>query len=58
MVQTSLLAISTVRSEFRLNTAMDAVNERFGRNTLVPAAMGLTRSWSTKFDRKSPGLTV
>jgi len=37
---------------------MDEVKRRFGRNTLVPAAMGLKRSWSTKFERKSPSFTT
>ncbi len=58
MVQTSLLATIDRDERRRLNDAMDAVNRRFGRNTLVPAAMGLRRSWSTKFERKSPSFTT
>lgn len=58
MVQTSLLATIDRDERRRLNDAMDAVNRRFGRNTLVPAAMGLRRSWSTKFERKSPSYTT
>lgn len=36
----------------RLMAALDAVNARFGRGTLVPAAAGLKRPWSTKFERR------
>ncbi|QPC95820.1 DUF4113 domain-containing protein [Mesorhizobium sp. INR15] len=58
MVQTSLLAVIDRDERAALNIAMDAVNRRFGRNTLVPAAMGLKPSWSTKFDRKSRCFTT
>ncbi|WP_352607813.1 DUF4113 domain-containing protein [Mesorhizobium sp. C386A] len=37
-----------------INAATDAVNARFGRETVVPVAMRLKRTWSTKFERKSP----
>ncbi len=43
---------STGRSG-RALTTLDSVNLRFGRNTVVPAAAGLKRTWSTKFERKS-----
>ena len=42
----------------RLMAALDAVNARFGRGTLVPAAAGLKRPWSTRFDRRSPRYTT
>jgi len=42
----------------RLMTALDAVNEKFGRNTVFPAATGIKRPWSTKFDRRSPRYTT
>lgn len=58
MVQTSLLATIDRAQRARLNQALDAVNLRFGRNTLVPAAAGFKRTWSTKFERKSPRFTT
>ena len=42
----------------RLMAALDAVNARFGRGTLVPAAARLKRPWSTKFERRSPCCTT
>jgi len=57
-VQTSLLAVIDRDQRKRLMTALDDINARFGRHTLVPAAAGLRRTWSTKFDRKSPAYTT
>ena len=31
---------------------------RWGRGTLVPAAAGLKRPWSTRFERRSPRHTT
>ena len=38
--------------------AMDAVNSRFGRHTLAPAAMGLERSWRHRAALRSPCYTT
>ncbi|OBQ66505.1 Y-family DNA polymerase (plasmid) [Mesorhizobium loti] len=58
MAQTSLLATIDRAQRDRLNQALDAINLRFGRHTLVPAAAGLKQAWSTKFERKSPCFTT
>lgn len=42
----------------RLIGALDAVNARWGRGTLVPAAAGLKRPWATRFERRSPRYTT
>ena len=42
----------------RLMTALDAVNAKFGRGALIPASAGIERSWSTKFDLRSPRYTT
>ena len=39
-------------------SAMDAVNSRFGRHTLVSAAMGLERSWLHRAALRSPRYTT
>jgi DNA polymerase V len=43
-----------------LMEAMDACNRRFGRGAVVPASAGLekARSWSTKFEMRSPRYTT
>ncbi|MBB3938091.1 Y-family DNA polymerase [Aureimonas phyllosphaerae] len=41
-----------------LMTAMDVVNARFGRGTIVPAAAGIKREWQTKFEMRSPRYTT
>ncbi|MBP1806976.1 DUF4113 domain-containing protein [Rubellimicrobium aerolatum] len=41
-----------------LMTALDAVNARWGRGTLVPAAAGLKRPWATRFEHRSPRYTT
>ncbi|MGF3024829.1 DUF4113 domain-containing protein [Methylobacterium aquaticum] len=40
--------------------AMDACNSRFGRGAVVPARAGLVekRTWSTKFEMRSPRFTT
>lgn len=45
------------RSE-KLMDALDALNGRFGRGTLAPAAAGLKREWQTRFERRSPRYTT
>lgn len=43
----------------RLMSALDAVNGRYGRGTLVPAAAGFRKSdWQAKFERRSPRYTT
>ena len=45
----------------KLMTALDGINERFGRDTLVVGAAKLPKgekSWTTKFDRLSPEYTT
>lgn len=42
----------------RLMTALDAVNSKFGRGALVPAAAGIKKEWQAKFDRRSPRYTT
>jgi DNA polymerase V len=37
---------------------MDAVNARFGRNTLRPAAAGIEQAWRGKHAKKSPSYTT
>ena len=43
-----------------LMAAVDACNARFGRGTVVPGATGFAqrRSWSTKFEMRSPRYTT
>ena len=43
-----------------LMAAMDACNSRFGRGAVVPARAGLVekRTWSTKFEMRSPRFTT
>jgi DNA polymerase V len=43
-----------------LMAAMDACNSRFGRGAVMPARAGLVekRSWSTKFEMRSPRFTT
>lgn len=42
----------------RLMHALDAVNAKFGRGTLVPASVGIECDWQTKFDMRSPRYTT
>ncbi len=53
----SLLAQADPRRD-QLMTALDQVNRRFGRGSLLPARAGLARSWSTKADMRSPAYTT
>lgn len=38
--------------------AMDQLNQRFGRGTVFPAAMGVTRGWQPLAERRSPRYTT
>ncbi len=42
----------------RLMGAMDAVNQRFGKFTLVPAGQGFRREWKARADNRSPAWTT
>ena len=43
----------------RLSIALDAVNDRFGKKTVVMAAEGFKRStFETKFEHRSPRYTT
>lgn len=42
----------------KLMTAVDALNRRFGRGAVFPAAMGIRREWGIKFEMKSPRYTT
>lgn len=42
----------------RLYTTVDAINARFGRNTLVSGAQGLTRPWAMRRERLSRHFTT
>ncbi len=41
-----------------LMTALDAVNTRFGKKTLVLASEGMSRSWQLRADHRSPRYTT
>ena len=68
LVLTDLVAASSIQKSFfqdidreerrRLMVAIDAVNSRFGRGSLFPAAMGIRREWSTKFEMRTPRYTT
>lgn len=42
----------------KLMATLDAVNDRHGRGTLVPAAVGFKKEWSTKFEMRSRRYTT
>lgn len=42
----------------RVMAAMDEANRRWGRATVVPAAVGFRQTFSTKFERRSPRYTT
>lgn len=42
----------------RLMTALDAINGKYGRGSLIPASAGIKRDWQTKFDYRSPRYTT
>lgn len=57
-VQRSLLPAIDRERRRKLGEALDAVNHRYGRGTLYPAAAGIKRGWSTKFEMRSPAFTT
>ena len=42
----------------RLMTALDAVNERFGKFSAVPAVQGFRQDWKARSDNRSPAWTT
>lgn len=68
LVLTELMAIETVQKSLlvgfdrekraALMGALDALNQKYGRGTLYPAAAGVKQDWQTKFERKSPRYTT
>jgi DNA polymerase V len=52
---------SEVRERSRLMAAMDRINARYGRNTMILASAGLAgtnRTWSMRQERRTPGYTT
>jgi DNA polymerase V len=41
-----------------LMNALDQVNDRFGKKTMILASEGMDRSWQTRADRRSPRYTT
>jgi len=39
-------------------SALDAINDRWGANTLQYASSGITKEWKTQFHRCSPAYTT
>jgi len=52
-VQRGLWGAAERDHQQKLMTALDAVNRRYGRGSLVPAAAGLKRGWGTRFEMRS-----
>ncbi|MGI3213299.1 DUF4113 domain-containing protein [Roseovarius tibetensis] len=48
----------TPRGSPELMTALDAVNNRFGKKTMVLASEGMSRSWQLRADHRSPRYTT
>ena len=42
----------------RLMTAIDAISDRFGKFSAVPAAQGFRREWRARADSRSPAWTT
>ena len=42
----------------RLMAAIDDINGKFGRMTVVPGSQGFKRSWKMRADMKSPAWTT
>jgi DNA polymerase V len=57
MPETLFPSIDTARSA-RLMAAMDSINERYGRRTVVPGRHGLNQKWSMRRQRLSPRYTT
>lgn len=57
-IQHDLFTVMDRSRTSRLMKALDAVNDRWGSGTLQYASSGLTKSWHTKFLRRSPAYTT
>lgn len=47
-----------VERNARLMTALDQINQRWGRNAAIIGATGLRSAWTQKFQRRSPSFTT
>ena len=47
-----------IASDTRLMTALDSLNERYGRGTVKVSTQGAYKSWQMKSERKSPSYTT
>ncbi|MGO9429658.1 Y-family DNA polymerase [Rhodoblastus sp.] len=47
-----------VERNARLMTAIDQINQRWGRNAAIIGATGLRAAWTQKFQRRSPSFTT
>ena len=57
-VQSSLFSTRDPVRSAKTMAALDAVNARFGRNTLRPASVGMTKSWAARQQHVSPRYTT
>ena len=46
------------RKSMRLMSALDAINDRWGADTLHYASSGISKPWKTQFHRRSPAYTT
>jgi len=46
------------RKSKRLMSALDAINDRWGADTLHYASSGISKPWKTQFHRRSPAYTT
>jgi DNA polymerase V len=56
--QGAMFATRDTAKSARAMEALDAVNARFGRGTLRPAATGMFKSWAGRQARHSPRYTT
>jgi DNA polymerase V len=54
----SLFAAAAMPGSDALMAAMDRINARFGRGTLVPAAVGVAHTWATRAAHRTPRYTT
>lgn len=55
------LEADDTKDRSRLMSALDGINDRYGRGTLLMASAGLAgdkRAWSMKQERRTPGYTT
>ena len=56
--QTDLFDDRDRRKSKRLMSALDAINDRWGADTLHYASSGISKPWKTQFHRRSPAYTT